>query len=66
MNTSPKAVRFDDHALWVSLSDKLIVREVLQGWHTHIGHAEDGSVVEIVLLDSRKKGLLPVDFRKSA
>lgn len=63
MNTSPKAVRFDDHALWVSLSGKPIVREVLQGWHTHIGHAEDVSVVGIVLLDARKKGLLPVECR---
>jgi len=39
------------------------VREVLQGWHTHIGQAEDGSVVEIVLLDARKEGFLPVECR---
>ena len=56
----------DDDILQIRLSDKLIVREVLQGWHTHIGHAEDGSLVKIVLLDARKEGLLPVDFRKSA
>ncbi len=48
------------------MSDKPIVREVSQDWHTHIGYAEDGTMVEIVLLDARKEGFLPVDFRNAA
>jgi hypothetical protein len=46
--------------------DKPIVREVSQDWHTHISYAEDGTIVEIVLLDAKKEGLLPLEFRKAA
>jgi hypothetical protein len=48
--------------------EKQIVREVSQDWHTNISCAEDGSVVEIVLLllDTQKKGLLPLEYRKAA
>ena len=42
------------------------MREVSQGWHTNIGYAEDGSIVEIVLLDARKEGLMPMEFRQAA
>ena len=56
----------DDDILEIRVSDKPIVREVSQGWHTNISYAEDGSVVEIVLLDAKKEGLLPVEFRKTA
>jgi len=56
----------DDDILQIRMSDKPIVREVSQDWHTHIGYAEDGSVVEIVLLDARKEGFLPVEFMKAA
>lgn len=45
---------------------KPIVREVSQDWHTHISYAADGTIVEIVLLDAKKQGLLPVEFRKAA
>ena len=45
---------------------KPIVREVSQGWHTHIGYAEDGTIVEIVVLDAKKEELLPLEFRKAA
>jgi hypothetical protein len=37
------------------LNDKPIVREVSQDWHTNISYAEDGKIVEIVLLDARKE-----------
>lgn len=56
----------DDDILEIRVSDKPVVREVSQGWHTNISYAEDGSIVEIVLLDARKEGLLPVEFRKAA
>lgn len=46
--------------------DKPIVREESQDWHTNISYAEDGTIVEIVLLDAKKEGLLPVEFRKAA
>lgn len=55
-----------DDILQIRASDKTIVREESQGWHTHISYAEDGTVVEIVLLDAKKEGLLPVEYRKAA
>ena len=51
----------DDDILVIHLSDKAVVREVSQDWNTHISYAEDGSAVEIVLLDARASGLLPVE-----
>jgi hypothetical protein len=56
----------DDDILHIKVSDKPIVREVSQGWHTNISFAEDGSVVEIVLLDAKKEGLLPFELKKAA
>ena len=55
-----------DDILELRVSDKPVVREVSQGWHTNISYAEDGSIVEIVLLDAKKEGLLPVEFRPAA
>lgn len=44
----------------VRLSDKPIVREVSPDWHTNISYAEDGSIVEIVLLNAKmKKKIVP-------
>ena len=48
------------------MSEKQIERGVSQGWPTNISYAEDGSIVEIVLLDAKKEGLLPLEFRKAA
>lgn len=55
-----------DDILQIRVSDKPIVREVSQGWHTNISYTEDGTIVEIVLLDTKKEGLLPLEFRKAA
>ena len=41
----------NDDILQIRVSNKPIVREVSQDWHTNISYAEDGSIVEIVLLD---------------
>lgn len=49
-----------DDTLVLHLSDKPIVREVSQDWYTHLSYAEDGSAVEIVVLEARKRGALPV------
>ena len=48
------------------MSEKQIVRELSQDWYTNIGYAEDGSIVEIVLLDAKKEGLLPLEYRTAA
>ncbi len=55
-----------DDILEIRVSDKPIVREVSQDWHTNISYAEDGTIVEIVLLDAKKEGLMPMEFRKAA
>ena len=62
-----KSIYFENEdILQIRVSDKQIVREVSQDWHTNISYAEDGSIVEIVLLDAKKEGLLPVEFRRAA
>ena len=62
-----KSIYFEnDDILQIRMSDKPIVREVSQDWHTNISYAEDGTIVEIVLLDAKKEGLLPLDHRKAA
>ena len=62
-----KSIYFEnDDILEIRVSDKPITREVSQDWHTNISYAEDGSIVEIVLLDAKKEGLLPLEFRKAA
>lgn len=44
-----------DDVLHVRMSGKPIAREVSRDWNTHISYAADGTIVEIVLLDARKK-----------
>ena len=61
-----KSIYFEnDDILQIRVSDKPIVREVSQDWHTDISDPEDGTIVEIVLLDAKKEGLLPLEFRKA-
>ena len=57
--------KYDD-ILQIRVSDKPIVREVSQDWRTNISYAEDGTIVEVVLLDGKKEGLMPTEFRKAA
>ncbi len=62
-----KSIYFEnDDILQIRVSDKPITREVSQDWHTNISYAENGTIVEIVLLDAKKEGLLPLEFRKAA
>jgi uncharacterized protein YuzE len=56
----------DDDILQIRVADKPIVREVSQGWHTNISYAEDGTIVEILLLDAKQEGLLPLRVWKTA
>jgi hypothetical protein len=61
-----KSIYFkNDDILQIRVSEKPITRKVSQDWHTNISWAEDGSIVKIVLLDAKKEGLLPVEFRKA-
>lgn len=53
----------EDDILVIRLSDKPIVREVSQNWNTHISYAEDGSTVEVVLLEARVNGAYPLDVQ---
>jgi len=64
---SMKSIYFEnDDILQIRMSDKPIVREVSQDWHINISYAEDGTIVEIVLLDAKKEGLMPMEFRQVA
>ena len=48
-----------DDILEIVLSDKLVARAVSQDWNVNVGYAEDGSVVELVILDAVKAGFMP-------
>ena len=48
--------RENDGTLHIRLTDKAISREKSPNWHTNISYAEDGSIVEVVLLDFSKLG----------
>jgi uncharacterized protein YuzE len=48
------------------LSNKQIVREDSLDWHSHISYTADKSIVEIVLLDAKKSGALPLSFKQTA
>ena len=54
----------DDDTLVIRLSDKPIVRELSQGWNTHVSYAEDGSVVETVILDAAHCGAWPLSVER--
>lgn len=54
--------RADEDLFHIRLSNKQIMREVSQGSHTIISYAKDGSIVEIVLLDAKKSGSLPLNY----
>jgi hypothetical protein len=56
----------DDDILEIRISDKPVSREVSHGWNLNISYAEDGSVVEIVLLEAREQGLYPIILDRQA
>ncbi|MCK2046333.1 DUF2283 domain-containing protein [Chromohalobacter salexigens] len=49
-----------DDILVLHLSEKAIAKEVSQDWNTHVSYAEDGTIVEIVILDASKQGAWPL------
>ena len=50
-----------DDILEIRLSDKPVAREVSQDWNVNVSYAEDGSVVELVILDAVKAGFMPFE-----
>jgi uncharacterized protein YuzE len=53
----------EDDILVIRLSDKPITREISQNWNTHISYAEDGSAVEVVLLEASAHGAYPFEIQ---
>jgi len=56
----------DDGTVTIRFSDKPVVREVSEDWNTHISYAEDGAVVELVILDAFAPGSAPVEVCHAA
>ena len=52
--------------LHICLTDKPVTRETSPNWHTNISYAEDGSIVEVVLLDFSTLGKLNQQSAKAA
>ncbi|MGC8808495.1 MAG: DUF2283 domain-containing protein [Thiomonas sp.] len=48
-----------DDILVLHFSDKPIVRETSQDWNVNLSYADDGTVVEMVILDAVASGLIP-------
>ncbi|NWO07433.1 MAG: DUF2283 domain-containing protein [Alteromonadaceae bacterium] len=49
-----------DDILVLHISEKAIAKEVSQDWNTHISYAEDGTIVEIVVLEASRQGAWPL------
>ncbi|MFB1490158.1 MULTISPECIES: DUF2283 domain-containing protein [unclassified Thiocapsa] len=56
----------DDDILEIHLSEKPVSREVSHGWNVNLSYAEDGSLVEILLLEAREQGLYPIESTQAA
>jgi uncharacterized protein YuzE len=49
----------EDDILEIKFNDKPIVRETSQDWNVNVSYANDGSIVEMVILEAVKAGLIP-------
>ncbi len=52
--------------LHIRLTDKHVRRETFPNWHTNVSYAEDGSIVEVVLLDFSTLGEFNLQLVKAA
>lgn len=50
----------EDDILILRFTDKPVAREISQDWNLNIAYAEDGSLVEIVILDAKASGAWPL------
>ena len=48
-----------DDILEIRFSDKEITSEVSQDWNVNVSYADDGTIVELVVLDAVKTGFMP-------
>ena len=56
----------NEDTLHIGLTDKPVKRESSPNWHTNISYADDGSIVEVVLLDFSMLGKLNPQLVKAA
>ena len=56
----------NEGTLHIHLTDKPVTRETSPNWHTNISYAEDGSIVEVELLDFSVLGELNPQLVKAA
>ena len=56
----------NEGTLYIRLTNKPVMRETSPNWHTNISCAEDGSIVELVLLDFSTLGKLNPQLVKAA
>ena len=54
----------NEGTLHIRVTDKPVMRETSPNWHTNISYAEDGSIVEVVLLDFSTLGKLNPQMAK--
>lgn len=57
--------RADEDLFHIRLSNKKIAREASLDWRSNISYAADESIVEIVLLDAKKSGALPLSYQQA-
>ena len=56
----------NEGTLHIRLTDKPVMRETSPNWHANISYAEDGSIVEVVLLDFSRLGKRNPQLLKAA
>ena len=49
-----------DDMLGIRRSEKERTKKTSQDWNTHISYAEDGTIVEVVVLEASKQGAWPL------
>ena len=49
-------IRMKNDILVMDLAEKPVVKEISKDWSTHINYAEDGTVVEVVVLEASQQG----------
>lgn len=57
--------RADEDLFHIRLSKEKIVREASPDWYCNTSYASDDTVVEIVLLDAKKSGALPLSYQQT-
>ena len=57
--------RADEDLFNIRLSNKNIVREASPDWRCITSYAADDTIVEIVLLDAKKSGALPLSYEQT-